>query len=186
MGSDLVLTHPSVLSSARSRAAGAVAAAALLVLVAVLSGGAGLYLAACVLVGLGLTCLSGLPLTTEERLAFGAVVGPLAVALSGLLLAEVFGLTAVTVLVGLSAPAVPALAAAWSHRARLGRELEEAAERWARRVPWPLWLLLAACWSFTLVLLAQAYSIDPQGIVAGNPSSYADWEAHLTYAGSFA
>jgi hypothetical protein len=163
-----------------------VVTAALLLVVAALAGWAGLFLVACVLVGFGLTCLSGLPLTTEERLAYGAVIGTLATAIVDLLLALVIGLSAATVLIGLGAVGVPAVAAAWSNRGALQRELGEAAGRWGRREPWPLWLLLAVCWPFTLTLLAQAYAIDDQGLIAGNPGVYADWAAHLTYAGSFA
>jgi hypothetical protein len=163
-----------------------VVAAALLLLVAALAGWAGLFLVACVLVGFCLTCLSGLPLTTEERLAYGAVIGTLATGIVDLLLALVIGLSAATVLIGLGAVGVPAVAAAWFNRGALQRELGEAAGRWARREPWRLWLLLAVCWPFTLTLLAQAYAIDDQGLIAGNPGVYADWAAHLTYAGSFA
>ena len=61
-----------------------------------------------------------------------------------------------------------------------------AASRWRRREPWPLWALLAVAWPFTLVLLAHAYSYTSQGLIAGSPGAYADWAAHLTYAGSFA
>src|SRR5205807_1158911 len=89
---DLVLTPPSALSTGRSRAAGAVLAVVLLLLVAVSSGWPGLFLVACVLVGFGISYLSGLPLTCEERLAFGAVIGALSVSLLDLLLALFFGL----------------------------------------------------------------------------------------------
>ena len=165
---------------------GTVIAVAVILLVAVLAGWAGVFLLACVLVGFGLTCLSGLPLTTEERLAFGAVIGALAVSLFDLMLALFLGLTAATALLGLGILGVPALAAGWAHRDGLRRELGDTVGRWARREPWPLWLLLAVCWPFTLTLLAQAYAINDQGLVAGNPGVYADWAAHLTYAGSFA
>src|SRR5207237_549403 len=46
--------------------------------------------------------------------------------------------------------------------------------------------LVAAAWSYMLVLLAHSYVYTSQGLTAGNPAAYADWAAHLTYAGSFA
>jgi hypothetical protein len=183
---DLVLTHPSALSTRRSRAVGTTIALALLLVVAALAGWAGLYLAACVPVGLGLSCLSGLSLTTEERLALGAVIGALVVAVVDLALALVLGLGAGAPLLGLALVAGIALAAGWRNREQLGAELDEAARRWSHGEPWPLWLLLAVSWPFTLALLAQAYTVTDQGLVAGNPGVYADWAAHLTYAGSFA
>jgi hypothetical protein len=158
----------------------------LVLLVAVLSGWPGLFLVACALVGFGISFSSGLPLTFEERLAFGAVIGALSVSLLDLLLALFFGLTAATVLAGLAALAAVALAAVWANRPALAGDLREAAARWSRREPWPLWLLLAVCWPYTLRLLSQAYETTDQGLVAGNPGVYADWAAHLTYAGSFA
>jgi hypothetical protein len=184
--SNLVLTRPGAVSTARTTAVAAAAATAALVLVVILTGWAGLFLAGSVLAGFGITTLSGLALTTEERLAFGAVIGALFVSIVDLLLAFFLGLSAGSVLLGLGILGAVALAAGWVNRRRLRSELQEAAGRWSRREPWPLWLLLAACWAYTFALLAQAYAISNQGLVAGNPGVYADWAAHLTYAGSFA
>jgi hypothetical protein len=102
------------------------------------------------------------------------------------LLALVAGLDLGTVLGGL-ALVVGAGALGWSRaRARVAEEARELTARWARLEPWPLWLLLVICWGFTLRLLAVAYQVTPAGLVAGNVGVYADWAAHLTFAGSFA
>ena len=186
MDSDLVLTRSLELSATRLRAAALVLALVLALLVALLTGWAAVLLVGSVVTGLGLTCLSGLPLKLEERLAYGAVIGPLAVSVVDLLLALAFGLTLLTVLAGLAVLLAVSVAAAWPARHRLQEDLVDAAGRWRRAEPWPLWLLLVLCWPFTLILLGQSYTYTSQGLIAGNPAVYADWAAHLTYAGSFA
>ena len=157
-----------------------------LVLLVLLTGAAALTLAGCVVVGAGLTYLSGLPLTIEERLAYGTVIGAVAVACADFVLALAFGLGLGTVLLGLALALAASAPGWWLGRARVGPELADAVERWRRREPWPLWALLALCWPFTFVLLGRSYQVTAQGLVAGNPGAYADWAAHLTYAGSFA
>jgi hypothetical protein len=185
VGSDLVLTRPSVLSAGRLRVLGGIVALVLGALVVALTGWASLLLLGCLLSGFGLTCLSGVTLAIEERLAYGAVIGALAVSVVDLLLALAFGLTALTVLAGLAGIGSVSMVAIWRHRSRLRAELDEGVRRWSRAEPWPLWLLLGVSWPFTLVLFAQAYTFTGQGLVAGNPGAYADWAAHLTYASSF-
>jgi hypothetical protein len=157
-----------------------------LLVVLATTGWAALTLVGCVAVGFGLTYLCGLPLTLEERLAYGTVVGAVVVTTADFLLALAVGLNLVSVLGGL----VLALAASapgwWLARDRLGSEADDLIARWRRREPWPLWVLLAICWTFTIVVLARTYQFTAQGLVAGGIWSYADWAAHLTYAGSFA
>jgi hypothetical protein len=167
-------------------AGAALAMVGLLVIVAGLTGWAAVTLLGSVVVGAGLTYLSGLPLTLEERLAYGTVLGALAVTLADFLLAMVFGLTLATVLAGLVA-ALGLSAVGWRRAgAELPADVAEAAARWRRREPWPLWALLAVCWPFTLLLLGRSYTFTAQGLITGNAGAYADWAAHLTYAGSFA
>ncbi len=153
---------------------------------AVSAGGAAAVLVACPVVGAGLTYLSGLPLRVEERLAYGTVIGAATVATIDLLLALAAGLGAATVLAGLGLALTLSGVGWWRGRPLLGEELAEAAGRWRRGEPWPLWLLLLAAWPFTLLVLAGAYRFTGQGLIAGNPGVYADWAAHLTFAGSFA
>jgi hypothetical protein len=129
--------------------------------------------------------VSGLPLTTEERLAYGTVVGAMAVTVADFLLASAFGFGLPTVLAGLVAALAASAPGWWLARASLRSELDDAVARWRRREPWPLWALLALCWPFTLLILARTYVFNAQGLVAGGAWSYADWAAHLTYAGSF-
>jgi hypothetical protein len=151
-----------------------------------LAGWAAAPLAGAVLAGAGLTYLSGLALTLEERLAYGAVLGALALATADLLLALVFGMTAATVLGALALVLAASAPGWWRARRLLDGELDDLVGRWARREPWPLWVLLAIAWPYTLVLFARAYSYTADALVAGNEGAYADWAAHLSYAGSFA
>jgi hypothetical protein len=183
---DLVLTRPLRLSANRLRAAAIGGALLFALVVAALTGWASVLLVGCLAAGFGLTCLSGLPLCIEERLAYGAVIGALSVSIVDLVLALVVGLSLASVLAGLFAVLALSGVAAWRARSSLLAELVEAAGRWRRAEPWPLWILLALSWPFALVLLAQSYTFTSEGLIAGNPGVYADWAAHLTYAGSFA
>jgi hypothetical protein len=158
--------------------------AALVVLL--LTGWAAVTLLGCVVAGAGLTYLTALPLGLEERLAYGTVVGAVAVTAADFLLASLLGFGLTAVLGGLLAALAASAPGWWMARGRLRPELDDAAARWQRREPWPLWALLALCWPFTLVVLARSYQLGPLGLSAGGPWSYADWAAHLTYAGSFA
>lgn len=186
MATDLDLT-PAALPARIGVLAGlALIGLALLVFLVGLTGAAALTLVGCVVAGAGLTYLSRLPLTVEERLAFGAVIGAVAVACADFAVAMALGMGLGTVLIGLALALAASAPGWWLARGSLPAELSEAVGRWRRREPWPLWLLLALCWPFTLVLLARSYQVTPQGLVAGNPGAYADWAAHLTYAGSFA
>jgi hypothetical protein len=108
------------------------------------------------------------------------------VATLGLVLALAAGLTAVTVIASLAVALALSGLGWWRGRRMLGREVGDTVGRWARGEPWPLWALLGATWSFILVLLAHSYVYSSQGLMAGNSAAYADWAAHLTYAGSFA
>jgi hypothetical protein len=151
-----------------------------------LTGWAAVALVGCVVAGAGLTYLAGLPLTLEERLAYGTVVGGVAVTTADFLLASAFGLDLATVLAGLAVALAASAPGWWLARDRVRPELDEMVARWKRREPWPLWALLAICWPFTLLVLARTYQFTAQGLIAGGAWSYADWAAHLTYAGSFA
>ncbi|MBO0701695.1 MAG: hypothetical protein J2P38_02100 [Candidatus Dormibacteraeota bacterium] len=159
---------------------------AALVVVA-LTGVAALLLLATWLAGIGLTYAVRTDLRLEERLAWGAPVGAVVVGMVLLLLGLLAGrLTVQLVLLALAFPLGAGAILAWLSRPRLGRELALAAARWRRGEPWPLWLLLLACWPYTLVLLGRSYRVTHQGIVSGTLAAYADWSAHLTYASSFA
>jgi len=177
------------LSSGRRRPrllalAAAVAGSLLLLLLAHLAVLAALI--AMVLAGAGLTLLSGLRLTIEERLAYGAVVGAFVVALAQFLLSLLFGLTVWTALSGLALALIGGGAGWYRGRELLAAEFKDARERWRRLEVWPLLLLLAVCWPYTVVLLARAYQLVDGALLVGNVGIYADWAAHLTYAGSFA
>ncbi|MBO0683943.1 MAG: hypothetical protein J2P45_12350, partial [Candidatus Dormibacteraeota bacterium] len=184
MAADLDLSRPARPNTAAWAAAAVVVA--VLAALMVLLGGAFAVLAGCVVCGTGLTYLSGLDLRVEERLAYGSVVGAVVFSALGFLLAMGWGLTRSTVLASLLlalAISVPG----WLRGRRLAEgEIRDAAARWARREPWPLWLLLVVAWPFTLVLLARAYQESGGGLTAGNIGVWADWSAHLAYAGSFA
>src|SRR4051794_14209328 len=121
-----------------------------------------LVLAACVVSGFGMTYLSGVALTLEERVAFGTVLG--AVVLTAL--SFVFSLVAhdVTVLSVLTASALAAaggVAAAWRHRSSVIQEWSDLRSRWSPRInaaghPWPLFAIVLVCGAWTIHFLHQA------------------------------
>ncbi|HLQ60778.1 MAG TPA: hypothetical protein VK131_02850 [Candidatus Acidoferrales bacterium] len=144
-----------------------------------------------VVAGFGITYLSGLPLTLEERIAFGTVVGALASTLAGFLLSLAVGLSVLTVLAGLGLALAVGAFGAWRSVPLLAADWGGARARWrsplgAAGHPWPLLVLLAVCWAWTIHFLAQAYVYKPAGLYAGYVNIWGDWAAHLTYAGSFA
>jgi len=150
-----------------------------------------LLLLVCVVSGYGLTYLSGLELAVEERLVFGTVVGAMAVAAIGFSIASFFGLTGPGVAVG-ALLTLAVSAGGWLlGRARVQPELRDLAARWVRSPaapghPWPLVpvALVAGYWLYRI--FSQAYRWLPDGLYAGNGGVWADWAAHLSYAGSFA
>src|SRR5262249_12296103 len=122
----------------------------------------------------------------EGRLAYGTVIGALVLAVTVFLLAMAFGLSLTTVLPALGLVLAASAAGWWRARGLLDAELTDALRRWRRLEPWPLWILLALSWPFTLTVLAHRYLFNSQGLVTQCAGFYADWAAHLTYAGSFA
>lgn len=174
-----------------SPAVGLVAGLALLAWMAFALGGALLLLAAAAVAGAGLTYLSGLPLDLEERLAFGLVVGGMVVSLVLWGLATLFGMgLAVAAAAGVISLAGGIAAASW-RRGVIAADLARARERWLadpRRAghPWPLLLVLAVAWPFSVHFLAQVYLHLGGGLYAGYVNVWGDWGAHLAYAGSFA
>ncbi|HKF16972.1 MAG TPA: hypothetical protein VKF14_07270 [Candidatus Dormibacteraeota bacterium] len=188
MAADLDLTGAPAVAPwpAFRRAVCALAGLGLFVVVLWLTGWAAVLLLGCLAAGWGLTYLTGLPLTLEERLAYGTVIGAVVLAVTVFLLAMAFGLSLATVLAALGL--VLAVAALGWRRARglLDTELTDALRRWRRLEPWPLWVLLGLSWPFTLTVLAHGYLFNSQGLVTQGAGFYADWAAHLTYAGSFA
>ncbi|MBO0745121.1 MAG: hypothetical protein J2P43_08895, partial [Candidatus Dormibacteraeota bacterium] len=156
-------------------------------LVVALTGVAALLLLATWLGGIGLTYGARVDLRLEERLSWGAPIGAIAVALVLLPLGLLAGrLTGPLVLVALAVPLGAGVLLVWLSRRRLRRELALAAARWRRGEPWPLWLLLLACWPYTILLLGRSYRVTAEGIVSGTVAAFADWSAHLTYISSFA
>jgi hypothetical protein len=153
--------------------------------------GIALLLLACLLTGFGLSYLSGLELSFEERFFFGVVLGSMAVAAIGFAIASVFGLTAPGVLAG-ALVALAVSGAGWfCGRHRLLDDLGDLVDRWARPPsapdhPWPLLLVAVVAGSWVYRIFSQAYRRLPDGLYAGNGGVWADWAAHLSYAGSFA
>jgi hypothetical protein len=171
--------------------AGAAALVALLAGMWLLTGPALLLLAACVVAGYGLTHFSGLPLTIEERFAYGTVVGAMAVTMAAFLLAIAFGFGVASVAIGAGLAVAAGALGAFIGRARHSTELDDLRARWlaparTRGHPWPLALLLVICWPYTLKLFSQAYEFRDGALYAGYLNIWGDWAAHLTYTSSFA
>ncbi len=163
-----------------------------LIVLGVLLGTSAILLIGCMVAGFGITYLSGVALNFEERLAFGTVLGAMAVAAAGFAAAMlVREVNLGTVVVGLALPLGLAAAAATTNRSRLRADLADAAARWTAspRVPghpWPLALVFLACSAWTVHFLHQAYVYRPDGLYVGYVNIWGDWAAHLTFAGSFA
>jgi hypothetical protein len=145
-----------------------------------------------VVAGFGLTHLSGLALKLEERIAFGAVLGAMAVAAFSFALSELArDVTALTDMGGLAvALAIGVLSAALDRR-QLALDLADARTRWIAPLrspghPWPLAALVLVCGAWTVHFLHQAYVYTPGGLFAGYVNIWGDWAAHLSFAGSFA
>jgi hypothetical protein len=150
------------------------------------------FLAACVAVGFGITYLSGIELNLEERIAFGAVLGAMAVAAATFLLSFVVrDVTIATVLAGLASGLVIGTYAAVTNRDQMRSEVSDAWRRWSASLqtpghPWPLAAVVLVCTAWTVHFLHQAYVYLPDGLYAGYVNIWGDWAAHLTFAGSFA
>ena len=154
--------------------------------------GSAVLLVGCVVAGFGITYSSGLGLNLDERLAFGAVLGPAAFAsvafVVSLLASDV---TVVTVLAGLAVALAGGAAAAIAKRDQLALDLSEARVRWwasprTAGHPWPLGAVVLVCGVWTLHFFSQAYVYAADGLYAGYVNIWGDWAAHLSFAGSFA
>ena len=172
-----------------------VAAGAVLLILAllfVLVGASAILLLGCVVAGFGVTYLSGVALNLEERLAFGTVLGAMAVATAAFLLSMLArDVTMATVVLGLAAALALGAGAAITGRDRLAADLSDAVARWrvsprAPGHPWPFAAVVLACGAWTLHFLSQAYVFKPDGLYAGYVNIWGDWAAHLSFTGSFA
>jgi hypothetical protein len=167
--------------------------ALVLVLVAgVLFGGAAILLVGCVVAGFGITYLSGMALNFEERLAFGTVLGAMAVSVVSFLLSMVVrDVTLGTVITGIAIAIAAGGGVAVANRDRVAADVSDAIARWAAPLrtaghPWPLAAVFLVCGAWTVHFLHQAYVVKPDGLWAGYINIWGDWAAHLTFAGSFA
>ena len=172
--------------------AAAAALLALLLLLYLLIGAPTIVLVGCVVAGFGITYLSGVDLSLEERLAFGTVLGAMAVATASFTVSMLArDVTLLTVLFGLGVSVATGAGAAIAHRDRLASDIADASARWRRSPrspghPWPLAAVVLVCGAWTLHFLSQAYVYKADGLWAGYVNIWGDWAAHLSFAGSFA
>ena len=172
--------------------AAAAALLALLLLLYLLIGAPAIVLVGCVVAGFGITYLSGVDLSLEERLAFGTVLGAMAVATASFTVSMLArDVTLLTVLFGLGVSVATGAGAAIAHRDRLASDIADASARWRRSPrspghPWPLAAVVLVCGAWTLHFLSQAYVYKADGLWAGYVNIWGDWAAHLSFAGSFA
>jgi hypothetical protein len=147
----------------------------------------GLFLAASAAAGFGVTYWFGVAFNLEERIVFGAVLGPMAVSAFSFVPALVVrDVTVATVLIGLGVTLIVGGAAIVTARDGLRENLADARARWATRRPWPLVAVLIVCGAWTIHFFHQAYVYTPQGLFAGYVNIWGDWAAHLSFASSFA
>ena len=151
-----------------------------------------LLLAACLVAGFGITYLSQVELNLEERIAFGTVLGAMAVAtVSFVLSMAVRDVTLFTVLIAMLATTAVALAILVLNRTQLAADLGDARARWTRPLtspghPWPLLLIFFLCAAWTVPFFSNAYQYRSDGLYAGYINIWGDWAAHLSFTGSFA
>jgi hypothetical protein len=111
--------------------------------------------------------------------------------LAGFAVASFFGVSVAGVAAG-AAIALGASAVGWySGRRQVLPDLRGVTERWARRPtvaghPWPLLAVALVAGVYVVKLFGNAYRLLPDGLYAGTGSTWADWAAHLSFAGSFA
>ena len=144
------------------------------------------------LAGFGLTYLSGIALTLEERIAFGAVLGAMAVAAATFALSELArDVTTLTDLGGLLLALAISVIGVVIDRRQVVLDLAGARTRWLASPrtpghPWPLLAVVLVCGAWTVHFLHQTYVYTPQGLFTGYVNIWGDWAAHLSFAGSFA
>ena len=171
---------------------GAVVVAGAIMALGLLLGPPAALLVGCVLAGFGITYLGGVGLNLEERIAFGAVLGAMAVASTSFVLSMVVrDVTVATVLLGLALALGLGMGIAIAKRDRLASDLSAAAARWwaSPRTPghpWPFAAVVLVCGAWTLHFMGQAYTYRADGLYAGYVNIWGDWAAHLSFAGSFA
>ena len=131
-------------------------------------------------------------LRVEERLAYGVVLGSVAVSTVGFFIAWVLGVSRGTMLLTM-ALAVGALAPTASlFGTEIAKELASIRPRLAlpvrdRASLRPVALVLALSAVVTIRIVTLAYTSDINGGVrAGHLATFGDWSAHLAYTGSFA
>lgn len=145
----------------------------------------GIFLAACAAAGFGITYLAGVALNLEERIAFGAVLGAMAVTLASFVPSlAVRDVTVVTATAGLLIAVFVALAGALTHRTQVAMDWRDARDRWPQQ--WLLAAVVLVCGAWTVHFLHQAWVYTPAGLFAGYVNIWGDWAAHLGFAGSFA
>jgi hypothetical protein len=142
--------------------------------------------------GFGITYLAGVPLNLEERIAFGALLGAMGVALFSFLVSlAARDVTIWTVFAGLLIAALLGLGGVLTRRSQLVTDWHDARNRWLAPVttlshPWPLAAVVLVCGAWTAHFLHQAWVYTPSGLFAGYVNIWGDWAAHLSFAGSFA
>src|SRR5229473_2523743 len=103
----------------------------LVALVGVVFGAAAILLLGCVVAGFGITYLSRAALNLEERLAFGTVLGAMAVSVVSFGQSMVVrDVTVATVLAGIAIAAVAGVGAALANRGQASADLLNAIVRW--------------------------------------------------------
>jgi hypothetical protein len=149
-------------------------------------------LCTCVVTGVGLSALTPLRLSFEERVAYGAVVGAMAVVLSGIVVTRLFDFSGASVTVAVLVALAVGLVGVVRSRRVLHADIANLVARsrlspMHPESPAPLFVLVVPAWVVTVRILDGAYPAAADGgIDAGHLATFSDWQAHLAYAGSFA
>ena len=149
------------------------------------------YLLAAAAAGFGITYLSGIAFTLEERAVYGGVLGTAAVSAAAFVPAFFArDVTPFTALAGLSAALALGAIGAAGGRGTVSADWADARRRWtapwgAAAHPWPLLAVTGVCGAWTVHFLHHAYVYTPDGLYAGYVNIWGDWAAHLSFTASF-
>ncbi len=123
--------------------------------------------------GFGISYLTGVALTLEDRIVFGVVLGAIAVAAAGFVPSLLFrDVTPATVLIGLAVSLGGAAYGLSRSPGQLVTDLADAGRRWSAPPntpghPWPLLAVVLVCGGWTIYFFHQAFVYPAAGLFAG-------------------
>jgi len=151
----------------------------------------GLLLLLVVVVGFGLSYLTGVDLILEERLAYGAFFGMIAFTICSVLTTRIFSFSGLAVVAAIG---LALMISAFGWRTGVRRiiaEVDDFKQRLKASLSNPgnhlvFSIFVALGWIWAWRILSLAYDETNGGVDFGNLATFSDWQAHATYTASFA